>query len=327
VLCKMGRFDPLNDGRQRITRPLLRRNGTLEAADWDEALSLAAWRLGNASATNIGILSSTHATNEALYLMDHLFLKELGVTRTGLLSDTTPGLSTASGTLGQIADSDLILVVGADPAADQPVVSFLVKRAVDKGARLILVDGPHNGLAPFAQVHFEMDGLKEAVEVAARADAPLVLYGTGVAEVAAADHLRELDRASFIPLEPGVNTRAAVAHGLDAGFNGSGVEVLYVLLGEQDGDDLDTLKQMADGAFLVVQASYASPLTERAHVVLPSAIWCEQGGTFTNLEGCVKKANRAVAPQGKARPDWEILSLLAEALGSEAVAPAVGELD
>jgi len=314
VLCKKGRFDPLSDRRRRVTRPMLRRNGALEAAGWDDALGVVADRLRAVAADQIGILSSTHATNEALYLVDQLFCKELGVTRTGLLAETTPRLDAAQGRLAQIAESDLILVVGADPLEEQPVVSFLVKRAVDRGARLIVVDGPDNGLGPYAQMHFDAADLREALAVAARADAPFILYGTGVAK-AAVDDLRELDGATFLALEPGANTRAAAHLGLDAGFDGSEVAALYVLLGEEDGEALDSLEQMAEGTFLVVQSSYVSPLTEQADVVLPMAIWCEQGGTITNLEGCVKRTNRAVEPQDQARPDWEILSLLGAALG------------
>jgi predicted molibdopterin-dependent oxidoreductase YjgC len=75
------------------------------------------------------------------------------------------------------------------------------------------------------------------------------------------------------------------------------------------------LKAVDKGAFVVVQASFASPLTEKADVVLPTAIWSERAGSLTNTEGRVQKVNKAVEPRGGAKPDWEILSLLAEKLG------------
>jgi formate dehydrogenase major subunit len=316
TMCKKGRFEPLTGERPRITRPLVRRNGRLEVAEWDAALAVVAQRLGSTNAEQIGLITSSQATNEALYLANWLFCQELGA-KGGLLNGATAELPPAPGRLGQIGERDLILVVGADPAQDQPVVSFLVKRAVDKGTRLILVDGPDNDLAPFAQMQFELGALGEAVELAARAESPLVMYGAGVAPADVAILLK-LERATFISLGPGANTRAAIAYGIQASFDGNGAEVLYVLLGEEDPEDRDNLKRGAEGAFLVVQTCYESPLAEQADVVLPSAIWYEQQGTYINLEGSVKRANRAMEPRGEAKADWEILSLLARALGREA---------
>ena len=46
LLCQQGRFAPLFDERERVTVPLLKRNGRLETADWDEALRAVAERIG-----------------------------------------------------------------------------------------------------------------------------------------------------------------------------------------------------------------------------------------------------------------------------------------
>jgi len=51
--------------------------------------------------------------------------------------------------------------------------------------------------------------------------------------------------------------------------------------------------------------------------VLPMAIWSERTGSLTNTEGRVLKVNKAIEPAGEAKPDWEILSLLAEKLGKK----------
>jgi assimilatory nitrate reductase catalytic subunit len=49
--------------------------------------------------------------------------------------------------------------------------------------------------------------------------------------------------------------------------------------------------------------------------VLPAAIWGEKEGTYTNSERRVSKVNRAVAPIGEAKPDFDIFLAVAEALG------------
>jgi anaerobic selenocysteine-containing dehydrogenase len=68
--------------------------------------------------------------------------------------------------------------------------------------------------------------------------------------------------------------------------------------------------------FLVVQDGYhPTPTSEYAHLMLPAAMWGEKEGTYTNTERRVSKVNRAVAPPGEARADFDIFLDLAKALG------------
>jgi formate dehydrogenase major subunit len=320
-LCKKGRFDPLDEERPRVTRPLLRRRGGLEPATWEEALQAVAERMGAARAQDIGVLASSRLTNEALFQLKELFRQGMKVTNVGLLNGAAPkALGKPQGALADIQKSDLLLVVGADPVKDQPVASFLVKGSVDRGARLIVVDGKENGLAPFAHQRLEMNDLDKALDMAQRATNPVVLYGAGVPEKAAQSLKKLSPKAAFVALEPGVNTRAAAVFGFDNGFKVPAAKVLYLLLGEQHSDGEDLLKGAPKDAFLVVQASYESPLTLRADAVLPAAIWSEQAGTLTNTEGRLLKINRVLEPRGEAKPDLEIISLLGKKLGKKLAA-------
>jgi formate dehydrogenase major subunit len=313
-LCEYGRFEPLYDNRARVTSPLLRQGGKLQPVSWDDALKAVADKIGGASAKDIGVLTSSNSTNEALYLLSKLFCKELKTSNVGLLNAAAPKLADKTkGSLADIANSDVILVAGCDPLKDQPVASFFVKRAVDKGARLIVADDKNNGLAPFAS---QITDINKAVEIAERAGNPVVLYGAGVTEKAAAALKKLQGKAAFVAIEPGVNTRAAAAFGLNNGFKPAAAKVLYTLVGEQK-LEADMLKNIDKNAFVVAQASFVSPLTERADVVLPMAIWSERGGSLTNTEGRVLKVNKAVEPKGEAKPDWEVLSLLASKLGKK----------
>jgi formate dehydrogenase major subunit len=317
LLCQAGRFDPLFDQRKRITKPMVRENGKLNTVDWDKALQAVARKMKGISAERIGVLASTNATNEALYLLNKVFREGLQVSNVGLLNDVAPQItSKGPGSLEDIEGSDLIVVVGADPIKEQPVASFFVKRAIDKGARLVVVDSRDNELASFAHMIFDPAEIDKVVDLAERAQKPVVLYSSGVTKTAAAA-LKKLEaKALFVPLEPGVNTRAAVALGLAHEFDPSAAVMLYVLAGEQKLDGA-AVKSVTKEAFVVVQASYESPLTERANVVLPMAIWSERAGSLASTDGRVQKANKAVDPQGEAKADWEILSLLADMLGKK----------
>ncbi len=66
---------------------------------------------------------------------------------------------------------------------------------------------------------------------------------------------------------------------------------------------------------LVFQGSNANPTAALAHVVLPSAVYAEQDGTFTNVQGRVQRLHAALAPWGESKPDFQILGEMAHTLG------------
>ena len=312
----MGRFEPLYDSRQRLTTPLLRTKGKFKEISWEEAIQALAKQIKTVKASEIGVLAGSFSSNEALYLIKKLFNEKLQVSNIGLTNTVAPRIfDKGQSKLEDIAKSDIILVVGSDPLNDQPVASFIIKRAIDKGARLIVVDNKENGLAPFAFMNIGMADISKAIEVARRAENPFILYGAGITKAAIAELKKLEDKANYIIVESGVNTVAAAALGLNNGYDPVALKLVYILLGEQNyaGDDL--FKGIPKNAFIVAQASYLSPLTERADLVLPAAIWSEQNSSLTNIEGRIQNINKAVEPAGYAKPDWEALQLLSAELG------------
>ena len=68
---------------------------------------------------------------------------------------------------------------------------------------------------------------------------------------------------------------------------------------------------------LVVIDIFLSETAEMADVVFPATAWAETDGVCTNTERRVQRLRAAVPPPGEARPDWWILSRLAERMGWE----------
>ncbi|MEN6622583.1 MAG: 2Fe-2S iron-sulfur cluster-binding protein [Smithella sp.] len=67
LLCVHGRFEPLYDNRERIFSPLLRSNGKLVETTWEQAIQTLVKQSSDTPAKEIGLLVSSHVTNEALY--------------------------------------------------------------------------------------------------------------------------------------------------------------------------------------------------------------------------------------------------------------------
>jgi formate dehydrogenase alpha subunit len=68
--------------------------------------------------------------------------------------------------------------------------------------------------------------------------------------------------------------------------------------------------------FVVVQDILHNEIVKLADVALPGAVAGEKSGSFTNMEGRIQPFSPVVPPPGKAKPDWEILDLLATRLGA-----------
>jgi NADH-quinone oxidoreductase subunit G len=78
--------------------------------------------------------------------------------------------------------------------------------------------------------------------------------------------------------------------------------------------------------FVAVMATHEGPELDRAHVVLPAAMWAEVEGTFTNYQRRVQRIKRAFPPPGDARPMWELAAGLLQRLGHPLAATSAREV-
>jgi len=323
LLCKAGRFDPLYDGRERIAEPFLRSKDGEEKISWGKALQALAKHITKAGPDKVGVIVANRASNEALYLIKGLFIDELRISNVKMIHAPAPKIEGKQhGTFSQIAGSDTLLLVGSDPLANQPVAAFMIKRAVDKGACLIVVDDENNALSPFAHVNLKTSNIGQAIEMLSGAQTPVVVYSPDIPRETA-EALKGINsRATFMAIETGVNTCAARALGINKGFKPEEIELLLVLQGDGKCGGGELLKDIRGKKFVAVLSGYASELTDKADLVMPNAIWCERTGTLTNTEGRIQALQSAVEPAGGAKSDWEVLQMLAEKLGKKITASA-----
>ncbi|MFJ5156689.1 formate dehydrogenase subunit alpha [Streptomyces sp. NPDC088353] len=167
--CVKGRFaHGYLTSPERLTRPLLRRDGRLEPVGWDEALDHVARglreavRVGGADA--VAAISSARATNEENYLVQKFMRVVIGSNNVDNCSrlchsPSAAGLTASFGLPGgtdgfdDVERSDCLLVVGANPVEAHPVVGARLLRRVLHGAKLVVADPRAVGLALHADVH------------------------------------------------------------------------------------------------------------------------------------------------------------------------------
>ncbi len=164
-LCVRGRFgyDFVNSP-ERITQPMIRKNGDLVPASWDEALDLVASKIRGIKEKDgpdaIGAVCSARSTNESLYLAQKLFRAVIG---TNNICSPLAG-SGMNRPLAELEEADAILMVGCDVTEDNPVAGTFIKRAVvNRECKLIVVNSSPTKIGEFATLDLVVKENSESV--------------------------------------------------------------------------------------------------------------------------------------------------------------------
>ena len=152
----------------RLTTPLIRENGKFRSATWDEALALIARRFSEIKAQSgpdsLGFISSSKCTNEENFLMQKLARAVIGTNNVDNCSRycqspatvglfRTVGYGGDSGSIRDIAQADLVMILGSNTAESHPVIATRVKSSHKRrGAKLIVSDIREHEMARRADI-------------------------------------------------------------------------------------------------------------------------------------------------------------------------------
>jgi formate dehydrogenase major subunit len=353
LLCDQGRFLPLEEDRDRLLTPLVRKNGSLKAATWEEAFQAITDGIGKGD--KLAAVASTRLPLEDLVLFKSIFSDGL---KAGLVTSLEEGKPTASlaaladklgkpfeSSLEVLKDTDAVLSLELDLVDEHQVAGFFVKRQLLEGTKLIVADDMKNQFAenatdkltlkPGEETQFLLelqtalkdgsddDALNETADALKNAEKPCIVYGAKFAENTDKKAsqtllaLAETLNAALVGVKGNANSMAAAQLGLEDPITLDGVESAFVMLGDEDPTQ-KLVKALEEVPFVVALAAYGSQLTGNAHVVLPVTMWAEQFGTYLSLDGRLQKAPKALeAPEG-ILTSQEVLRQIAENLSLEA---------
>lgn len=153
--CVKGKFgwDFVNS-EERLTKPLIREGDYFREAEWDEAIRYVAKRLTEIKETYgpdaAGFISSSKCTNEESYLMQKFARAVIGTNNIDNCSRycqtpatmglfRTVGHGGDSGSISDIAMSDLVIIIGSNTAESHPVLATRVKRAQKLNGQKVIV--------------------------------------------------------------------------------------------------------------------------------------------------------------------------------------------
>ena len=322
---------------QRLDRPYVKVDGKLKAATWPEAFAAIAAKVKATKPERIGALVGDLANVEEMFalkgLIDKLGAKSIDCRQDG--SKLHPKFGRASylfnSTVAGIDEADAIMIIGANPRIESPVLNARIRKRWMKGDCLTGVVGEkadltygynYLGAGPQSLAQF-------ADHPPASKQKPMFILGAGAFARPDGEAILALAAkaaGSLGVVKDGWNgfnvlhNSASRVGGLDLGLvpGEGGLDALAMVkpgalevILNLGADEID----IEPGAFVVYFGTHGDRGAHRADVILPGAAYTEKTGTYVNMEGRPQFSERAVFPPGDAREDWSILRALSEALG------------
>lgn len=195
-LCVKGKFAyNFINHKDRLRKPLIKKNSKFEEVSWDEAIALIAEKLKGIkkknSADAIGVLSSAKITNEENYVIQKFARAVIGTNNIDHCArlchaPTVAGLAQAFGSgamtnpIADVGKADVILVIGSNTTEAHPIIGFKIREAaLQKKAKLIVIDPRSINLAQHATYHLRQ---KPGSDVAVINGIMNVIYNEGLAD-------------------------------------------------------------------------------------------------------------------------------------------------
>ena len=303
---------------QRLDRPFLRRGGRLSPASWPDALAAAAEALRSGPVAG---LAGDLAPVEAVYALGRL-IDGLGgrkECRTDLSSLPAGNRSGYAGTacIGDIDRAGRIVLVGANPRDEAPVLNARIRSAWLRGAAVGLFGRDSDLTYPYERLGGTAGGFQKFADSGSH-EGTLVIVGQAALQ--------------------GRNGPAVLAAAMELGSKGIGMLVLHTAAGRVGAMDVNFtdpggLEAVLEGAAtvyslgvdetgippgptVIYQGSHGDRGAERADIILPAAVYTEESGIFVNTEGRPQLAAKATFPPGAAKENWAVIRAVSGELGT-----------
>jgi len=203
-LCGKGRFGfDFTNHAERVRQPLVRRNGELEPASWEDALEEVARRLKQVrdkhGANAIGVIGSNHTTNEENYLLNRFARATLGTNNidhhrtadyAGLAAALGPDARNAVATMSDVYTAPAVLLIGNDVTQQNPLVAWQIRTGVrHHKTRLYVINGVES------KIHRQATHLVKTAKGAERAAVRWLTHSEGTFDAPTTEALVQLKAA------------------------------------------------------------------------------------------------------------------------------------
>ncbi|KAF0185770.1 MAG: formate dehydrogenase subunit alpha [Nitrospirae bacterium] len=178
-LCVKGMFGyGFVESPERLTLPLVRKNGELQETSWDEALSVVAGRLRDIKqrfgADSIAGLASARCTTEENYVFQKFMRAAIGTNNVDHCArlchapsvaglDAVFGSGAMTNSIAEIPGMDMLFIIGSNTKETHPVVANRMIEARRNGAKIVIADPRRVPMVRFADLHLQLKPGTDAV--------------------------------------------------------------------------------------------------------------------------------------------------------------------
>ncbi len=348
-ICDKGRFTyHYYESPERLTSPMIRRDGELVKASWDEALEYAAQQV-RAAGSNLAVVASGRLSNEDLFTLKKFSdtIKGKAILHTTIsggdrvaMAGMTPGSD-----LGKLAKGSVILVFASDLHEEAPIWWLRVKQAAERGATLVVVNPRTTRLDKFATHRLryaygsEISTLKTLVaddadigQAVKDAENLVFIYGSEGMGLSASDGVADLLAGWLEQSGHRGKTNSGLIAAWQKGNDQGAWEIgfrtdehlvdtisaamgVYIAGADPASEDPELKIALQRAGFVIVQDLFLTETAKLADVVLPAQAVMERDGTLVSGERRLQYYVPAVPAPAGTRADHAITLAIAEAAG------------
>ena len=328
---------------QRLDVPYVKYNNKFEKASWKEVYNIIKSKIENSKKENISGFVGDLTNMETSFILKEFFERTLNSKKyesrssDRFIDNSSRENYLFNSTINGIEESDLILLIGANPRFEATILNARIRKAyLNNKTKVISLNNQGDLTYPYDFLDGKTQTIKDIIEnnhqiskKILNSNKPMVVLGESFFTLKSADYLfnslkeflhkNDKFENDWNPLNILTTDAGTVGNldldilnndeGLINDLNNNKFEIVF-LIGQ------DNLKFKKNNEFVIYLGSHGDKGAEAADIILPGAAYTEQSGHYTNLEGKIQKSFKASYPPGEAKEDWQIINELAELMNN-----------
>jgi NADH dehydrogenase/NADH:ubiquinone oxidoreductase subunit G len=320
--------------RQRLSVPMVRKEGKLQPVSWQIALTTVADYIKSVNNKSLNFILGDFVDFETQIFLKfiapkfcfNVYSQDLSVFNHDFESNFL-----LSKPIVEFDKVDLFLLIGANVRLESPILNLRIRKRVNEGAKVFYFGQTIDLAYKYTNLGSSISTLKQLIEgkhslskLLLKSKNPLILVGTTISQRCDASTLYSLLRylTKFTNIMPSfLHLNSSRINAADLNLINSNTMELQIsksypkLLYFINADNVVVNRNKSD--LIVYQGHHGDRVANVADVILPGSAPTEKNSIFINNAGKIQVTKFIFAPPGDSRNDWKILKALSEVLGFE----------
>ena len=322
---------------QRIDKPYIKKGSKLIESNWSDALDVLKKKLEKSSPF---ALVGPHTDLETGYAVNK-FMSNFGPNRVEVRTDNqtilndNPMSYIFNSSILEVEESDLIILIGANPKLEAPIINYKILKSFNKGNDVYNIGDDINLNYPTKYLGRNIDVLKDKslLEKIKKSNNPIIIVGSGYSSYATEEDIKSLftfaknnnvindkknnlsflspyaSRVGQLLLGNTQNKESQPMNFLESQFKNGSYDLLFSFNSEEVSNPI------FEDSFKVYLGHHGDIGAMSADLILPTPLYTEKNSTYINVEGRPQEAFKCHNPIGDSKEEWSILKKISDLMG------------